>query len=212
MIKQEYILLIMNCEKYRDKAEKQNQDWLKNIPSFLKYFHVIGGSKEERLDEENNILYLNVDDDYISLPKKVIAAYNAINTRYDYSYIFKTDDDQMLKKPTFFDVLKSILERKNEKGIIHYGGFIIDVKQPYLSKYHLIHPELPEYLPVYQTKYCNGRFYFLSKESIEYLISFKKMMISREYLEDYAIGFHLNMRYKENMLNLNTNDYFIDFT
>jgi hypothetical protein len=212
MIKQEYVLLIMSCEKYRYKAEKQKETWLKNIPSFLKYFHVIGGSKEERIDEENNILYLKVEDDYNSLPKKVIAAYNAISTIFEYSYIFKTDDDQMLKTPRFFDILKSILEIKNKKEIIHYGGFIVDIKQPYLSKYHLIHPELPENIPVYQTKYCSGRFYFISKEAIDYLISFKKMIISREYLEDYAIGFHLHMRYKENILNLKTNDYFIDFT
>jgi hypothetical protein len=42
MQKQDFILLIMNCKKYEYKAQKQKETWLKNLPDFLIYFHVIG--------------------------------------------------------------------------------------------------------------------------------------------------------------------------
>jgi len=68
---------------------------------------------------------------------------------------------------------------------------------------------LPNYLPILQTKYCSGRFYFLSKEATQNVIS-KKLFIEKEYLEDYAIGFNLDMYYKTNMINLATNKFFTD--
>jgi hypothetical protein len=64
-------------------------------------------------------------------------------------------------------------------------------------------------LPLYVTKYCSGRFYFLSRSAISNLIN-KKDDIVKEYLEDYAIGFHLDDRFKTNMLSLATNKVFTD--
>ncbi len=209
MINQDYILLIMNCKKYIKKAIFQKMTWLPKIPTNIKYFHVIGELNMDvnyKFDDENQILWIKVEDDYNSLPKKVIRAYNAINEIYNYKYIFKTDDDQILVNDKFLDIVLNIT---NQKPKIHYGGYIVDVKQNYLSEYYKLHPELPEYLPILQTRYCSGRFYFLSKQAIISLIS-KKSSIEKEYLEDYAIGFNLNQLYKFNMVNLSTNKYFTD--
>lgn len=205
---QEYIMLIMNCKKYYKKALFQKHTWLKNIPTYLKYYHVIGDPNIEsdyEFNEEDNILTVKTLDDYVSLPKKVIAAYMAIHKTYKFKYIFKTDDDQILVKPTFFDILPILLKQKNS----HYGGYIVDVKQPYLSKYNTIHPELPNYLPVLKTKYCSGRFYFLSNKAIDDLI-LKKNLIEKEYLEDYAIGYNLDEKLKEDILSISTNNFFTD--
>jgi len=68
---------------------------------------------------------------------------------------------------------------------------------------------LPKNLPILKTKYCSGRFYFLSKQSITNLIS-KKVFIENEYFEDYAIGYNLDSYYKLNMTNLETNKFFKD--
>lgn len=209
MIEQEYIMLIMNCNKYLKKAKFQKMTWLPKIPSYLQFYHVIGEPELNtiyKFDNENRILWVKVEDDYNSLPKKVIRAYQAINETFDFKYIFKTDDDQILVNENFLDVVKGITSN-NKK--IHYGGYIVDVKQNYLSQYHKIHPELPEYLPILQTKYCSGRFYFLSKQAILNLVN-KKNFIEKEYLEDYAIGFNLDQYYKLNMLNLQTNKFFTD--
>jgi hypothetical protein len=210
MIDQEFIMLIMNCKKYAKKAVFQKMTWLKQIPPFLKYYHVIGEESLDtdfKFDDENNILFVKVADDYNSLPKKVIASYYAINQMFNFKYLFKTDDDQILVNNKFFNMLQGLITAK--KPTPHYGGFIVDVKQPYLSEYHRIHPELPKRLPLYVTKYCSGRFYFLSSEAIQYLL-LKRENIEREFLEDYAIGFNLNPKFKQDILFISTNKFFTD--
>jgi len=164
MIEQDFIMLIMNCQKYAKKALFQKQTWLKSIPSYLIYYHVIGDETLEtpyKFDNDNRILWVKEMDDYNSLPKKVISAYQAVYETFTFKFIFKTDDDQILVKPQFFDIFKNLIS--NKVPPIHYGGYIVDVKQPYLSQYSKIHPELPSYLPIYETKYCSGRFYFYLK-------------------------------------------------
>lgn len=210
MIEQDFILLIMNCKKYYKKALYQKDTWLKPLTSSLIYYHVIGDETIETdfvFDDEERILWVKTPDDYNSLPKKVISAYNAINETFNYKYIFKTDDDQVLIKPNFFDTIIKLIQ--NKKPTSHYGGYIVDVQLAHLSQYHKIHPELPENLPVYPTKYCNGRFYFLSKEAISSLI-YKKEDIVKEYFEDYAIGYNLDEHFKTDILNILTNKIFID--
>ena len=210
MIEQEFILLIMNCKKYYKKAKFQKMTWLKQIPPYLKYYHVIGDEtleKEFTFDDESQILWVKTGDDYNSLPKKVIAAYNAVYETFDFKYLFKTDDDQILVKPQFFDIIVSIINKTLPK--LHYGGYIVDVPKPYLSQYNKIHPELPKHLPILQGKYCSGRFYFLSKSAITNLIC-KRERIEKEFLEDYAIGYNLDAYFKSNMLSLATNNFFTD--
>jgi hypothetical protein len=165
MKNQDYILLIMNCKKYKYKAEAQKQGWLQNVPKNIIYYHVIGDesiTNDYIFDDNNKILYVKTPDDYNSLPHKVIKSFFAIHNEFQYKYIFKTDDDQMLTKPNFFNTITKLIT--NKRPISHYGGFIVDVKFAHLSQYHKFHPELPENIPVHVTKYCNGRFYFLSKE------------------------------------------------
>jgi hypothetical protein len=209
--RQDFILLIMNCQKYQYKANHQKDTWLKTLTSKLVYYHVIGDpvlEKDFLFDNEERILWVKTRDDYNSLPKKVIAAYHAINETFDYKYIFKTDDDQNMVNSKFFDTIINILTVKTPQ--IHYGGHIVDVPFAYLSQYYRIHPELPKHLPVYQTKYCNGRFYFLSKIAILDLI-IKRKQIESEFLEDYAIGFNLYSQLKTNTLDVKSEDYFQDF-
>jgi hypothetical protein len=200
----------MNCKKYENKATIQKFTWLKTIPSYLKYYHVIGDESLDSdfiFDNDKQILWVRTPDDYNSLPKKVIHAYEAVNKTFNYNYIFKTDDDQMLTNPNFFKTITKLITNKNP--VSHYGGFIVDVKFAHFSQYHKFHPELPENIPVCVTKYCNGRFYFLSKEAVDDLLS-KKQNIVKEYFEDYAVGFNLNEKYKIDMLNILTNKIFID--
>jgi len=212
MIEEDFIMLIMNCKKYADKAAYQKQTWLAGVPSFLHYYHVIGDENLEidfKFDDLNRVLWVKVADDYNSLPKKVIRAYQAVYETFQFKYLFKTDDDQTLTNPRFFNTLAGILSNKVPK--IHYGGHIVDIKQPYLSEYHRIHPELPKQLPLLVTKYCSGRFYLLSKSAVSNLLG-KREQIEKEFLEDYAIGFNLDPIYKKDMLSLATDKFFTDST
>ena len=212
---QDYLLLIFNCYKYRDKALKQKDTWLQSLPSNLLYFHVLGDPNLETdyqfLTEDNSLL-VRVEDDYNSLPKKVIRAFLAIQSVYQFKYIFKTDDDQQVTNIKFFDIIISLLNKKwdDPDSRLHYGGQIVNVQKTYLSQYYRIHAELPQNLLVKATKYCSGRFYFLSQDAIRFLVEEKKELVEAEYLEDYAIGYHLTDSYKTNLLALDTNKYFTD--
>jgi len=203
----------MNCKKYKNKAMKQKETWLKNLPSSLIYFHVIGDKELETdylFDNEERILYVNVEDDYNSLPKKVIHAYEALYNEYNFKYIFKTDDDQDVIAMNIFNILPNILDNTMEFNVYHYGGKIVNVTKPYKSSYYTIHPELPKDLIIKATKYCNGRFYFLSRFAVKYLLS-KKEKISVEYFEDYAIGYYLPEHiFKQHIMSLKTDLYFKD--
>ena len=217
MIKQDFILLIFNCEKYRYKALKQKDTWLQQLPPNIIYYHVIGQvqstnlNQEYIIDEQERVLYVNVGDDYNSLPKKVIAAYKAINSIYDFKYIFKTDDDQNVKNTKFFNILMIILKTNaNTDNKSHYGGHIVDIIKPEKSTYYRIHPELPKNLILQTTRYCSGRFYFLSWEAVQKLLE-RENDIKNEYFEDYAIGYYLPPNLKNNMLQLDTDKHFNDF-
>jgi hypothetical protein len=207
----------MNCKKYNKKAKFQKMTWLPNIPTNLQYYHVIGDASDAHFDDTERILWVPTPDDYNSLPKKVVAAYAATLARFpNITYIFKTDDDQILVNPRFFDVLDGILSKPIVSpfysppfGGYHYGGFVVDVKRNYMSQYYKLHPELPANLPIIAGKYCSGRFYFLSRDAATDVVS-KRTQISAEYLEDYAIGHHMAPQLKINILNLATNNYFTD--
>jgi len=211
-LEQDYILLVMNCMRYREKALVQKAGWLQNIPVCLSYYHVIGDpdlSVPYLFDNEERILWVKTLDDYNSLPKKVISALHAVRTTFKFKYVFKTDDDQILQDSGFFDMLIDKLVRKPTKMKAHYGGQVVDVQLPYLSQYFHIHPELPQDMIIQKTEYCSGRFYFLSPESVTNLVS-KRENIEKEYLEDYAIGLNLNPIFKKVMIHLQSDEYFKD--
>jgi hypothetical protein len=214
-ITQDYILLILNCEKYRHKAARQRETWIPTLSDKIQYFHVLGDPKlneEYIIDHENHILYVKVPDNYNSLPKKVIAAYKAISQVYKFKYIFKTDDDQNVITIQFFEVLIHLLNKSfGKENQIHYGGKIVDVRYTHVSQYYKIHPELPQNLIIKQCKYCNGRFYFLSSSAVDGLIE-RENQINEEYFEDYAIGINLQDNFKTNMLRLDTDKVFVDFS
>ena len=186
---------------------------VKNLPNYIKYFHVIGdetlcknNETEYIINNDDSILYVNTKDDYNSLPAKVIQSFNAINKEYEYKYIFKTDDDQMLIQPNFFDILINILSSQNP--IAYYGGFSISVKS-HISKYYTEHNCLPKNLLLEETTYCNGRFYLLHCKSVENLLT-KKNEISNKFIEDHAIGYFLDSNFKQNLLHFDNNKMFKD--
>ena len=90
---------------------------------------------------------------------------------------------------------------------VHYGGKIVNVEIPYMSKYYLLHPELPKDMIIQSTKYCTGSLYFLSSEAITNLIS-KRESVCKEYLEDYAVGLNLHPFFKKIMLPISSDKYF----
>ena len=210
MINQDIIMLILNCKKYMYKAIHQRDTWLKNIPEYIKYYHVIGEESLDtdfKFDDTQNILWVKVADDYLSLPKKVIAALFALHQTFTYKYVFKTDDDQMLVNPNFFNMLNRTLV--SMKPMTHYGGFVNNITSPHISTYNLVHSEVPPNVIIKPTKYCSGRFYFLSYFAVIHLLT-QRPLIENEYFEDYAIGYYLSPILKQNILSISISSYFRD--
>lgn len=221
MIDQKYILLILNCYKYKYKADRQIETWLKKLNSNnndsnnnIIYFHVIGDvekcknndtdNAEYFFDFHNRILYTKTKDDYLSLPHKVITALEAVNHTYNYDYIFKTDDDQELVDDGFFNKMMTTLSTKN----YNYGGRLLNVNDHY-STYYTVHSELPKKLLLRRTSYCSGRFYFLSKAAVIDLLD-KKEHIKEHVIEDHAIGYYMDDRLKKNALHFLSDHFFRD--
>jgi hypothetical protein len=204
---QDFILLIMNCEKYRQKAHRQKEGWLKQIPSNLIYFHVIGNvelSTEYQFDEANRILYVKTPDDYNSLPYKVITAYAAVDAEYTYNYIFKTDDDQHLTQPHLLQEWMNEIREYTP----NYGGRMITIHADHFSEYYHFHPELPRNVLMRRSQYCNGRFYILSKTAVMDLLR-KREFFRSEYFEDYAVGYYMDFEIKSRFMPIQ-NDVFVD--
>jgi hypothetical protein len=210
MIDQKYILLILNCYKYKYKADRQIETWLKKLDSNIIYFHVIGdvdkckNNADYFFDFHNKILYTKTKDDYLSLPHKVITALEAVNHTYNYDYIFKTDDDQELVDDGFFNKMMTTLSTKN----YNYGGRLLNVNDHY-STYYAVHSELPKKLLLRRTSYCSGRFYFLSKAAVIDLLD-KKEHIKEHVIEDHAIGYYMDDHLKKNALHFLSDHFFRD--
>jgi hypothetical protein len=213
----DYILLILNCYKYKFKATIQKQSWIKNISPINKilYFHIRGdkekcGDKNYIIDISSNTIYTKTNDDYSSLPHKMITAIEAIDKTFHYKYIFKTYDDLFLINNYFFDIIiKTIDDTIKLNNKVHYGGKMIEIKNN--TTRLLSHEELSKDLKVNikKTYYCDGTFYFLSKEAITSLLK-KKKLISKEVIEDYAIGYHLNSEYKNCIYHFNVDNFFVN--
>ena len=211
-LEQDYILLIMNCMKYSSKAIVQKNGWLRNLSNKIPYYHVIGNpelTSQYVFDHVAKILWVKTLDDYVSLPKKVIAAFHAVRETFRFKYIFKTDDDQILQNDAFFETITEQIQRKCVKLKAHYGGQVVDVTIPYISEYYKVHPELPQNIEIHKTEYCSGRFYFLSSEAVTNLVS-KREKIESECLEDYAIGLNLNPIFKKSMIHIQSDENFKD--
>ena len=203
------ILLILNCKKYREKAIVQKNTWLKNIPSNIKYYHVIGdkekcNGQDIYVDENERIIYTNTLDDYNSLPSKVITALAGIHSKFDFKYVFKTDDDQDLTIADFFIRLQNELV----KSQYHYGGYIVPCPDQ-VSDYYKTHDCLPRDIHLKRTVYASGRFYLLSRLAVGDLIT-KREDIEKQYIEDHAIGLFLNDRFKQFSLEIFTLIAFAD--
>ena len=205
------ILIILNCYQYKDKANKQINSWLKELPDNIYYFHIIGD--KDKCDDndiyiDGHIIYTNTLDDYNSLPAKVITALKGINDNFSFNYIFKTDDDQTLIRPSFFPNICNLLKHKTPQS--HYGGFILNINE-HISRYWTVHSCLPKNILLKKTSYANGRFYYLSLEAVKNLITHKSK-IETHYIEDHAIGLYLDAVYKENMIQFDTRKIFCDNT
>lgn len=174
---------ILSCNKYSDRRDKQE---LSDSPFEYKYF--VGKNNDVNYLENENVILLDCDDNYESLPIKVKKMLEWIlKNRPEVEYIFKTDDDIVFD---FNKLKEQFINIKKEKK--DYCGHVVNLSKSQ-SYYHLNKCEdesLNKPIDMMSTTYCSGGGYFLSKKSTEIVIN--QIDKYKNIFEDYSVGRTLN--------------------
>ena len=181
---EKYCLMILNCRKYSAKRDTQRSTWLPSIK--VRWFHVIGDPAmltEYEYRESENIMYVRCMDTYEFLPMKTYLTILAVQRLFpEVEYLLKTDDDMTCNIPAFESMLEAI------EGY-DYGGELFEAAE-HASEYHYpnVRPELRKPCIIRSTKYCPGRFYFLSRNARRNLLV-QKDFFTKHIFEDYTVGY-----------------------
>ena len=174
--------------------ESQREHLLKsNSGEFIIYYFIGDPSMKEeyRVDEENNVVYLRVPDNYESLPLKTYGAVKFALDNYsdEIHGLLKTDDDIELN-----------LEKIRQYLLIHkdipYCGITTKITDPNnLSYWHMgkceseVLNRTPHRVPL--AEYCAGGGYYLNLDSMQKIVD-SRSMYEGMIFEDAATGHVLN--------------------
>ena len=159
----------------------------------LIYYFIGDPSLEEeyRVDEDNNVVYLRVADNYESLPMKTYGAVKfALENFKDQIYgLLKTDDDIELDLSKIYPYLQ---EHKD----VPYCGITTKITDPNnLSYWHMGKCEsqelnrTPHRVPL--AEYCAGGGYYLNLDSMKKIVDSRNMYEGMIF-EDASTGHVLN--------------------
>jgi len=222
-LKDDYVLIILSCKKYRkERREAQIPQFLTNqkVMNGMPYYHVEGNpqlftfkkhrKKQYIINEKERVIYTNTKDDYLSLAHKTIMAFKAVVENFDFKYILKTDDDQRLIAPSFFNDLRGHVIKETPD----YVGRIFDMPEKIEEYQPVVHREdgFPTgYVVGDGLPFTNGRFYALSRRNVKDLVENKFDLIKEELSEDWAMAKYQNIDYRKNTLCFETMNIFMDY-
>lgn len=111
------LFVIYSCQKnLKTRIKKVRESYLKDLQKYkIPYLIIVGGAKEDYID--GDILYLNVSDNYESLPKKTIKFLQWLYENSPFYYVYKIDDD------SYIDIEKFLTTLQYRK--YHYFGTLI---------------------------------------------------------------------------------------
>jgi hypothetical protein len=180
------MLVIISCAKNKDRIEYIKNNWLNNIS--VPYVIIIGDpllpSGTFKYEDETKVLYVECDDLYDGLPYKIYNAICCVKQLWNPEYIFKIDDDIILKPVLLY---KKIIELQNDTTIDYAGNSF----KHHISYFHYNKSVLniESQLPV--ISYCCGPMYYLSKKAMEAIVYTMKPSITK--YEDVNVGYTLNL-------------------
>jgi hypothetical protein len=184
-------LLILSHKKSTVREDQRRRILASNNGKFIFYYFIGDESlkTEYEVDEENNIVYLKVGDNYESLSMKVYKAMKFISKNYmdRISGVFKTDDDIILDIDKLFDCVNN--NRSNP-----YFGLEVNSKS-YESTYHYGKCDSVDInrtpIRIPDCNYCAGGGYYISRDSIKYILNSKDIYQSIIF-EDVSTGIAMN--------------------
>lgn len=99
-------LLICTCKLYRNRRDAQRATWLTRLPSWVSYAYFMGGDEPPDPDESDVLWMPGVDDSYLGLPSKVMAAFRKAAEDDSWTWVAKMDDDAYLVPERLLPVLQ----------------------------------------------------------------------------------------------------------
>lgn len=186
-----YLILASKKEGYEERYNNLCNK-LKDFKS--NYIILLSDNNEPKLSSSNelkeNILYVDIEDIYENIPKKVIAGIKWIYYNTYYSHIYKVDDN-------FFEVNINTKDEILKKD--YYGNYIVNkIKRDYhFGKCHDDDLNKLEYENKFFHKYAAGGYGYLISRKAMYVLIKNEEYIKNEMYEDKAIG---DVLYKNNII------------
>jgi len=197
------IILILTCQKKLIRQNIIRKTYLKDIKKLgYEYYFVLNKNTNNDIYIEGDILYINMEDLYENLPKKVLNAYQYLYKNRDFDYIYKIDDDVIVN----FHKLDDMPYYNYEYYGKMIGGETFDRNS---HKNKVSNKSIwynKEYDKSYYGKWCGGGFsYFLSNKAIKVIVENSKLILN-DLLEDKGIGDTLKLFGGEEFDILDNND------
>lgn len=116
-------IIIPTCRKYENKMDYVRTAWAKRSLSFgFKYLFLVGDPTIERAEIRGDVLYLPCRDDYESLVLKLFLAYEFIYKVFEFSYVYKIDDDCIVNLDRLVGEILPQLKLQYYGGALHLKG------------------------------------------------------------------------------------------
>lgn len=125
------IFLIPSCEKYAYKEEAIRKTWLKHLSGYgFRYFFLKGNPSLTSSTLVDDTMFVPCRDDYESLMLKLAHGYKFLFENFDFTHVYKIDDDCYPNMSTLVSVLPQL------KNLKYASGSINDTLSPISSTWH----------------------------------------------------------------------------
>lgn len=182
------IVLIITCYKRQGMARQARNTWVRDLQEIgITCFFVVGSPTRDFSATEGDLLVVPCPDNYESLPAKVYLAMKHCYHNYQFSHLFKVDDDTLVNPVALVSI--------NLTGL-DYVGRGKPVGQDFNRFWHRGKCEAkiqnqiayPAARIHYGTVYAKGEVgYFVSRRAVSKLLPQEKYIVTDLY-EDKVIG------------------------
>ena len=118
VLPKDIIILIPTCDKYKSKADAIRQTWANDASSKgFRSFFLQGDPTILTTKVENDTIFVPCADTYEALLLKLALGHKFLYKNFDFSYVFKIDDDCYLNISNFMDDIIPQLQ-----GMQYVGG------------------------------------------------------------------------------------------
>ena len=197
-----YPIIIVSCQKNKQKIDLIKRTWLKNARLYEYYFIIGVPNLEDEYKIEGDILYIRCSDDYLGLPEKMMKTYRYFSLhRPDVKGVLKIDDDNYINIKHFPVFMKQCIDA----NINYMGNSLCCIsKKEYdanekkrmiayntLTSYmsNKVEDFSEQYVPEISGRWYNGGHgYYLSKKAMDIITEHFSQTILTEIYEDKMVA------------------------